>query len=127
MPQDKGIPNADPFNWGDQYMSETPTAVEVFIAIMEIDLLREFEMLMGYPLIPNIFCSTHILLSHDIQAKIQTTQGIRDAMDTIRRGQQESVAGFCLLEQIAQNLLANPDARPSNPGQTPANSPASAM
>ena len=108
-------------------MSEMPTAVEEFIAIMEIDLLREFEMIMGCPLIPNPFCSARILLACDIQDKIQMAQGIREAMDTIHRGQQESAAGFRLLEQIAQNQLANPDARPSNPGQTPANFPASAM
>ena len=48
-------------------------------------------------------------------------------METIRRGQLESVARFCLLEQIAQNLLVNPEAESSNPTNTPANSPASAM
>ena len=87
MPQDRGISNVDPFNWGDQYMSETTMAVKAFIAIMEIDLLREFETLMGCPLIPNPFWSACILLSYDIQAKIQMAQGVREAMDTIRRGQ----------------------------------------
>ena len=87
MPQDKGTPDVVPFNWGDQYMSEMPTTVEAFIAIMEIDLLREFESLMGFPLIPSPFWSACILLAHDIQAKIQMAQGIRKAMDTIRRGQ----------------------------------------
>ena len=46
-----------------------PMMVEAFIAIMEIDLLQEFEMLMGCPLIPNSFWSVHILLACDIQAK----------------------------------------------------------
>ena len=123
----RGILDASPFNWGDQYMAETPILIEVFIVIMEIDLLQEFEILMGFPLIPNPFWSVHILLACDIQAKIQTAQGIREAMDTIRRGQQESAAGFHLLEKITQNLSGNPDAGPSNLGQTLANSPASTM
>ena len=54
-PHDRGIPTAAPFNWGDQYMAETPTAIEAFIAIMEIDLLRDFEALMGCPLLSNPF------------------------------------------------------------------------
>ena len=101
MPQEGGMLDAAPFNSGDQYMAETPTIVEAFIAIREIDLLREFETIMGCPLIPSPFWSARILLTRDIQAKIQTTHGIREVMDTIRRGQQESAAGFCLLEQIA--------------------------
>ena len=72
-------------------MSEIPTMVEAFIAIMEIDLLREFEMLMGCPLIPISFWSARILLARDIQAKIQTAHGIREVMDTICRGQQEVI------------------------------------
>ena len=83
-----------PFNWGDQYLSETPPAIDAYIVIMEIDLLREFESIMGCPLIPNPFWSARILLSRDIQAKIQTAQGIHEAMETIHYGQQESVAGF---------------------------------
>ena len=46
---------AAPFNWGDQYLSETPSTVDAYIAIMEIDLLREFETIMGCPLVPNPF------------------------------------------------------------------------
>ena len=72
-------------------MAETPTAIEAFIAILEIDLLREFETLMGRPFLSNPFWTTLILLAWDIQAKIRTTQGIRDALDIIHRGQQESV------------------------------------
>ena len=48
-------------------------------------------------------------------------------METIRRGQQESVAGFHLIEQIAQNLLVNPGAQSSNLENTLTNSLASAM
>ena len=59
-----------PFNWGDQYMAETPTAIEAFIAILEIDLLWEFEAMMGRPLLPNPFWTAHILLVWDIQEKI---------------------------------------------------------
>ena len=51
----KGILDAAPFSWGDQYMVETPTAIEAFIAILEIDLLREYEALMGRPLLSNPF------------------------------------------------------------------------
>ena len=112
-----------PFNWGDQYLSETHPAVDACIAIMEIDLLREFETIMGCPLVPNPFWSTRILLARDIQAKIQTAQGIREAMETIRRGKQESVTIFRLLDQIAQNMLANLEAAPENLGVTPVNSP----
>ena len=101
MPQEGGVPDATPFNWGDRYMAETPTTVEAFIAIREIDLLHEFETIMGCTLIPSLFWSVQILLARDIQAKIQTAHGILEAMETIRRGQQESVAGFRLLEQIA--------------------------
>ena len=68
-------------------MFEMPMMVEAFIAIMDIDLIREFETLMGFALIPNPFCSLRIILARDIQAKIQMAQGIREAMDTIRRGQ----------------------------------------
>ena len=48
-------PIPEPFNWGDQYMAETPTTIEAFIAILEIDLLWEFEAMMGRPLFPNPF------------------------------------------------------------------------
>ena len=108
-------------------MAEIPTAIEAFIAIMEIDLLQEFETLMVCPLIPNPFWLARILLVRGIQGKIQTAQGIRDAMETIHRGKQESVAGFRLIEQIAQNLLVNPSSQSSNLENTPTNSLASAM
>ena len=61
--------------------------VDAYIAIMEIDLLREFEAIMGCPLVPKPFWYARILLARDIQAKIQTAQGIRRALDSIRRGQ----------------------------------------
>ena len=68
-----------------------------------------------------------ILLDRDIQAKILTAQGIHDAMEIIRRGQQESAAAFRLMEQLAQNMLVNPGAESPNLGNTPANSLASTM
>ena len=68
-----------------------------------------------------------IFLARDIQAKIQAAQGICDALDIIRCRQQESATDFMLLEQIAQNMLANPSPESSNPGTTPANSPATNM
>ena len=123
----RGIMDAAPFNWGYQYMVETPIAIEAFIVIMEIDLLQEFKTLMGFPLIPNPFWLARILLVRGIQGKIQTAQGIRDAMETIHRGKQESVAGFRLIEQIAQNLLVNPSSQSSNLEKTLNNSPASSM
>ena len=55
LPQARGIPGVVPFNWGDQYLSKTPMAVDAFIAIMEIDLLRDFESIMRCPLIPSPF------------------------------------------------------------------------
>ena len=67
----KGILDAAPFSWGDQYMAKTPIAIEGFIVIMDIDLLQELEMLMGCPLIPNPFWLERILLARDIQGKIQ--------------------------------------------------------
>ena len=54
-------------------MAETPTAVEAFIAIMDIDLLQEFEALMGCPLLPNPFWTACIFLARDIQEKILTS------------------------------------------------------
>ena len=84
LPQARGIPGAVPFNWGDQYLFETPTTVDAFIAIMEIDLLNEFEAIMGCPLVPNPYWYGCILLARDIQAKIQIAQGIRGALVTIR-------------------------------------------
>ena len=79
------------------------------------------------PLIPNPFSLVRILLVRDIQGKYQTAQGIRDSMETIHRGQQESVAGFHLIEQIAQNLLVNLGSQSSNLENTPTNSPTFAM
>ena len=43
------------FNWGDRYIAETPTTIDAFIAIKELDLLREYETLMGRPLTINPF------------------------------------------------------------------------
>ena len=78
------IPQAAiPFNWGDKYLSKTPTTVDSYIAIMEIDLLREFETIMGCHLVPNPFWSTRISLSRNIDAKIQTAQGILRDLDSI--------------------------------------------
>ena len=57
-------------------MAETPTAIEAFIAIKEIHILREFEDLMGRPLMINPFWTVRILLARDIQAKVQIAQGI---------------------------------------------------
>ena len=82
---------------------------------------------MGCPLLPNPFWTAHILPARDIQGKIQAAQGIRDALDIIRREQQERAAGFRLLEQITQNMLSNPGPESSNLGTTPANSPATDM
>ena len=52
-------------------MAKTSTTIEAYIAIKEIDLLREYEALMDHPLNINPFWTTRILLAHDIQAKIQ--------------------------------------------------------
>ena len=84
FPLGKGFSSTVPFNWGNHYLVEMPTAIEAFIAIMEINLLREFETMMGFPLLPNPFWTACILLARDIQKKIQTTQGIRDALETIQ-------------------------------------------
>ena len=43
------------FNWGDQYMAETAMAIKAYIAMKELDLLREYETLMGRPLVINPF------------------------------------------------------------------------
>ena len=43
------------FNWGDQYMAETPMAIKAYIAMKELDLLREYETLLGWPLALNPF------------------------------------------------------------------------
>ena len=51
-------------------MAEMPMAIEAFMAILEIDLLWDFEAMMGFPLLPNPFWTACILLSQDIQAKI---------------------------------------------------------
>ena len=63
MPSRGDDPVSEPFNWGDQYVAKMPTAIEAFIAILEIDLLREFEALVGRPLLPNPFWTAHILLA----------------------------------------------------------------
>ena len=83
MPSIGEDPVPEPFSWGDQYMEETPNTIEAFIAILEIDLLREFETLMGTPLLSNLFLTACILLAWDISAKIKTSQGIQDALDII--------------------------------------------
>ena len=57
-------------------MEEMPTAIEAFIAILEIDLLQEYEALMGWPFLSNPFWTTRIFLARDIQDKIQIAQGI---------------------------------------------------
>ena len=53
----------EPFNWGDEYMAEMPMAIEEFITILEIDLLWEFEAMMGHPLLLNPFWTARILLA----------------------------------------------------------------
>ena len=90
-----------PFSWGDQVMAEIPTAIKAFIAILKIDLLQEYAALMGWHLLSNPFWTARILLAQDIQAKIQIAQGIRDSVDIIHSGQQESFVGFIFLERIA--------------------------
>ena len=46
-PSRSDYPVSYPFSWGNQYMAEMPTVIEDFISILEIDLLQEFEDMMG--------------------------------------------------------------------------------
>ena len=68
-------------------MAETPAAVEAYIAMKELDLLMEYETLMGRPLVINPFWTVQILLARDTQASVQRALGIRKDLSLIRRGQ----------------------------------------
>ena len=98
IPRIEEDPTPLSFNWGDQYMEDIPTTVESHIAMKELELLREYETHQGHPLVINSFWTVRILLAHDTQAKAQISHGIREALTLIRRGQQESSAGFQLME-----------------------------
>ena len=105
-------------------MAETPAGVEAYIAIKELDLLMEYETLMGWPLTLNPFWIVWILLARDTRAKVQISQGIREALSLIQRGQQESLASFWLLKQIAMDIMDSLGDTTTTPANTPVNSPA---
>ena len=65
------------FNWGAQYMVETPAPIESQIVKKEISLLREYESHQGSPLVSNPFWEVRIFLARDLQAKAHLAYGIR--------------------------------------------------
>ena len=43
LPTSEEDPNLLSFNWGDQYMVETPAFVEAYITMIELYFLQEYE------------------------------------------------------------------------------------
>ena len=86
-------------------MEKTHMVFEAQLIVKELELLREYERHQRRPLVFNPFWRVRILLAQDLQSKAQMAHGIRESLTLIQRGQQESVVGFYLLDQITTEVM----------------------
>ena len=64
-----------------------------------------------------------ILLERDIQARMQLAQGIREEIQLIRGGKQDSAMGFLLIEIITEEYIDHPRELPREDHASPPHEP----
>lgn len=94
-----------PFNWSALFLEETPPSIGSHIAYKEIVLVKEVESRLGRKVVESPYWVARILLVREIQARNQLVQGIREALQIMKRGQQANSSEVRLMKTVLKECM----------------------